>query len=437
MNISVIGLGYVGLSTALTLTDAGFHIIGLDNDKSKLQQLIKNKLPIHEPGLSNILKRSMKSKKIEFTSNYDYAIKNSKITFVCVGTPLNNKQELDLTFLKNSIKSLSLEINKKSNHLVVIKSTILPGTCDNIIKPILNKNCIGKFNLILNPEFLREGFALQDTLYPDRVILGIENKKDTVLLFKILQKFLKNKKSPTIMTSFVNAELIKYASNAFLATKISFANSISDICEKLPNSDIGVVMHGIGLDKRISNSFLNAGVGFGGSCLPKDLQALISFCNNIKNTPSLLQATIDVNKTRPKILVNKTKEKLHSINGKKIAILGLSFKPNTDDIRNAPSIEVIQELLTKNARLYVYDPQAMKNIESIFHEKINYSKNIEECLKNSDCCIILTEWDIFKKLSPQKIVRFMNKPIIIDGRRIFSNSNTSNIDYYCVGKNYD
>ena len=437
MDISVIGLGYVGLATSLVLSNSGFRIIGVDNKREKLEKLKIGNIPFHEPGLDLILKKNQIKKQIEFTNDYEYAIKNSYMTFVCVDTPLNAKRTIDLTFLKESINSLSKEISKKRKHAVIIKSTVVPGTCDNVIKPILNKKAKGKFHLILNPEFLREGFALCDTLNPDRIVMGVGDNANVTNLQTVYKKIVKKRKlPPMIVTSYVNAELIKYASNAFLATKISFANSIADLCEKISHADIGIVMNGVGLDKRISNSFLNAGVGFGGSCLPKDLQTLISFSDQLEQKSSLLKATMEINRLRPKILLKKAKEKLGSIQGKKISILGLAFKPNTDDIRHAPSLPIIKNLLKENAIISVFDPKAMPNMESIFHKSILYAKSVSDCVKNSDCCIILTEWDIFKKLSPQKIVRHMNKPIIIDGRRIFSNSNTLNIDYYCVGKNF-
>jgi len=433
MAVSIVGLGYVGLATSLILASKNVQTIGVDIDSTKIDLLNNNKIPIREPSLLNLLRKSKLMKTIEFTLDYVHAIKNSDISIICVGTPLKG-DKIDLTHLKKSVTKIANIIAKKKRHDIVIKSTVVPGTCDNVIKPILQEKAPRKFQLVANPEFLREGHAVYDSLNPNRIIIGIEKMGDAAKLLKIFRKVLGRSFPVTVITSFVNAELIKYSSNAFLATKVSFANSISDLCERIPNADVGTVMEGIGLDNRIAKSFLNAGVGFGGSCLPKDLQAFISFSNELSYQSPLLRATLDVNRLRPKLLIKKTKEKLGKLDKKNISILGLSFKPNTDDVRNSPSIEIIKSLLKEGAKISVFDPEAMDNVKSIIGNSIKYTKNVEECVANSDCCLILTEWDIFKNLSPRKLVKKMRRSVVIDGRRIFVNKNTKGIDYFCIGK---
>lgn len=432
--VSVVGLGYVGLVTALSLASNNVHTIGLDIDSKKISALERNKISIHEPGLEELLNKSRKIDSIEFTTHYSYAISNSDLTIICVDTPIDTSGRMNLTNLKKSTIRIAKEISSKTKHTVIVRSTVLPGTCDNILKPILNK-VQDRHVLLYNPEFLREGYALQDTINPDRIIIGSNNDESGKILLSLYKKIIKGSMPPVLKTTFVNAEFIKCASNAFLALKISFANTISDLCESVSNCDIGKVMEGVGLDRRIGRQFLNAGVGFGGSCLPKDLNALVSYSKSLGKPSTLLGSTMSVNKERPYILVKKAKEKLGSLKGKKVAVLGLSFKPNTDDIRHAPSLTIIRELLKNGANVTVYDPKAMERVRKIHQDFIIYANSPKECVTGSDCCMIVTEWDIFRKTSINQLAKLMNKPIVLDGRRMFPYSKINDgVDYYCIGQ---
>ena len=307
---------------------------------------------------------------------------------------------------------------------MVVKSTVVPGTTENIVKPLLekhsNKQCGSDFGLCMNPEFLREGSALHDTLHLDRIIIGEHDEKSGDTLNALYKEFYGEKTPPTIRTNLPTAELIKYANNAFLATKISFINTIANICEKIPRTDITTVAKGIGLDQRINPRFLRAGLGYGGSCFPKDVKAVIAFSNQLGYTPTILQAVQEVNENQVKHAVEKIKEKLAELKGKRIAILGLSFKPNTDDMREARSIPIINQLLNEGANITAYDPVAIPSAKSILKNKIRYASSPIDCLKDADCCIIVTEWQEFKKLTPEDFIQNMRQPILIDGRRIYN-----------------
>ncbi|MFQ6068819.1 MAG: UDP-glucose dehydrogenase family protein, partial [Candidatus Bathyarchaeia archaeon] len=292
------------------------------------------------------------------------------------------------------------------------------------VKPLLekhsNKHCGSDFGLCMNPEFLREGSALHDTLHPDRIIIGEHDKKSGDTLDALYKEFYGEEAPPTIRTNLPTAELIKYANNAFLATKISFINTIANICEKIPGADITTVATGIGLDQRINPRFLRAGLGYGGSCFPKDVEALIAFSNKLGYAPTVLQAVQKVNELQARHAVEKAKEQLTELKGKRIAILGLSFKPNTDDMREARSIPIINQLLKEGANAIAYDPVTIPNAKSIFGNKIKYASSAIDCLKDADCCIIVTEWEEFKKLKPEDFTQNMRQPIMIDGRRIYN-----------------
>jgi len=293
-----------------------------------------------------------------------------------------------------------------------------------VVKPILEKhskkNCGSDFGLCMNPEFLREGSALHDTMHPDRIIIGEYDKKSGDVLDALYKDFYSEETPPTIRTNLPTAELIKYANNAFLATKISFINTIANICEKIPGADITIVAKGIGLDRRINPQFLRAGLGYGGSCFPKDVKALIAFSNQLGYIPTILQAVQEVNENQAKHAVEKARERLGELRGKRIAILGLSFKPNTDDMREARSIPIINQLIKEGASVTAYDPVAISNAKSIFKNEIRYASSPVECLKDADCCIIVTEWQEFKKLTPKDFIQNMRQPILMDGRRIYN-----------------
>ena len=423
-NISIIGSGYVGLSTALGFTSKGYAVIVSDPDKEKTKKIQEGSLPFHEPNLEELLKNAVKTGKLRCVPKCKEAILKTDISFVAVGTPSLPDGLIDLQYIEEASCEIGRALKKKTTyHLIVIKSTVAPTTTENIIKPLIeahsSKNCGVDFGLCMSPEFLREGSALQDMLHPDRIIIGEYDKKSGDTLEALLRDFYSENTPPIIRTNLSTAELIKYASNSFLATKISFINTIANICEKIPGADVLIVAEGMGLDKRIGSLFLNAGLGYGGSCFPKDLKALITYSKNIGYQPTLLDSVEGVNKTQPYKAVELCKSFLTDLKEKNIAILGLAFKPDTDDMREAVAVPIIHQLLKECANITAYDPVAVPNAKSIFQDKIKYASSAIQCLKNADCCILVTEWSEFKNLTPEDFTKNMKQPILIDGRRIY------------------
>ena len=437
--VSIFGLGWVGLCTAVSLVQKGIDTICVDIDKRKIEMIQEGKPPFFEPGLETALIEISSSKNFRLTTNTVWALKRSSISFITVGTPSKPEGGIDLRFVEAVSRDIGRALKTKSNyHLVVVKSTVVPGTTENLVKPILmqqsHKRCGPDFGLCLNPEFLKEGSAMHDTLNPDRIIIGEYDNRSGSTLENFYQKFHGEEIPPVLRTNLTNAELIKYAGNAFLAVKISFINTIANICEKIPGADVATIAQGMGLDKRISHLFLRAGLGYGGSCLPKDLKALILYSKEKGYKPKLLESIEQANDIQPLRAIEIAERLLGTVRDKWIAILGLAFKPDTDDMREAVSIKIINKLLQKGAEVSVYDPVAIGNAEKIFGEKINYANSREECLKKTDCCIIVTEWDEFKSLTPEELERNMRTPILIDGRRIIDPSTFQDkVKYAAIG----
>jgi UDPglucose 6-dehydrogenase len=422
--VSIVGVGYVGLSTAVGFASKGYRVIASTHDQEKAALINKAIPPFFEPGLQEPLENAIRKGYLTCVLDREEAIMKSNVTFVSIGTPSQPDGTIDLQFIKQSAREIGTALKKKrSCHLVVVKSTVTPGTTENIVKPEIEKystrHCGVDFGLCMNPEFLRQGNALQDTLYPDRIIIGEYNKKSGDVLMKLYRDFLGEKLPPVIRTNLVNAELIKYANNAFLATKISFINSIANICERISGADVLTIRTAIGLDKRIGPLFLNAGLGYGGSCFPKDVKALIACSKALGYDSSFLNAIEKVNSVQPPKAVELTKSLLHDLRGKRIAVLGLAFKPNTDDVREAVSLKIINELLQEGAHVIAYDPVATSNTKKILSNRIEYASSAIECLKGADCCLLVTEWDEFKKLEPEDFVGNMSQPCLVDGRRIY------------------
>jgi len=432
--ISIIGLGFVGLSIAVTNAKKGFETIGVDIDKNKIENLNKGIVPFYEPKFENFLDNSLKSNLLKFTADLKYALLNSDLSFLCVGTPPAKDGKIDLRYIKSAAKKIHKFLKlKEKYHLLVIKSTVAPQTTQNVIIPMF-KDLIDKglVDIVTNPEFLREGSAINDVLHPHLIVIGEYDRKTGNILESYYKQFYKT--LPEIIhTDPTSAELIKYANNTFLATKISFINSLANICQNLPGTDINTIAKAIGRDPRIGSLFLQAGPGFGGSCLPKDLSALINFSNKFEKTNELFKAVLSVNQNQPvKILKLLNEFKVLEKNNT-VSILGLAFKKNTDDIREAVSIEIVKLLLKKGLKLKVYDPMAMDNFRKVFKERITYCSSIDECLRDSDCCFILTEWDSFGKLKPEKFKKLMKTPNLIDARRILDPKKFSGINFKAVG----
>lgn len=417
--ISVIGLGYVGIVTSVCFAEMGYNVICVDIDKDKLELIKEGKSPIFEPEVPELLKKALSQNRLFATTEIQEAVNGSDVTFITVGTPTTEgKMNLNaITFASECVgKGLA---GKTSYHLIVVKSTIIPGTTERVVIPIIEENSHKfegtDFGVCMSPEFLKEGAAVHDFKNPDRIIIGSNNKRAGDTLERIFVSFDTIIKRTDIRT----AEMIKYANNSFLATKISFINEIANICQEF-GVDVNEVAEGIGLDYRISPHFLKAGAGFGGSCFPKDVQALISASKSLGYDPILLTSVLEVNRNQPLKLIELTKEVLGSLKGRNIAVLGLSFKPDTDDMREAPSLKIISALIDEKANVKVYDPKAIENSKKIFGEKVTYACNALDALKEADCLLIVTEWDEFKILPLTEIKSLMRTPFIVDGRRIFN-----------------
>ena len=437
--ISIVGTGYVGLCTAVGFALKGYRVITSTHQLEKVMLINDGIPPFYEPRLSDTLKEVVEKGLLECVLDLEMAILNTDISFIATGTPSRPDGSINLKFIKKSSKEIGLALKKKkSYHLIVVKSTVTPGTTQNIIKSIIEeysgKECGKGFGLCMNPEFLREGSALADTLNPDRIIIGEYDKKSGDILESLYQEFYENKELPTIRTNLVTAELVKYASNAFLATKLSFVNQIANICERIKGADVKIVAKGMGLDKRIGPLYINPGLGYGGSCLPKDVKALISFSRSLNYVPNLIMAVEEVNEKQPYQAIELAEKALKELKGKRIAVLGLAFKPNTDDIREAVSLKIIKCLLKEKSRVVVYDPVAMEKARKIFGETINYASSAVDCIKKADCCIIVTEWEEFKGLTPEDFVNNMRQAVLIDGRRIYNPKEYSNrLRYFAIG----
>ncbi len=412
MNVSIVGSGYVGLVTGACLSELGNTVICVDNDKAKIANLRKGIIPIYEPGLKELIAINVKNKRLSFTANMKEAVRNSEIIFIAVGTPPLENGEADLTYIENVARNIAQNMN--SYRVIVEKSTV-PVETGKWVKHTIETYVKSKvkFDVVSNPEFLREGQAIRDFMHPDRIVIGVESKQAK----EIMVNLYKPLNAPLVVTDIKSAELIKHASNSFLATKISFINAVSRVCDKV-GADIEEVARGMGLDKRIGASFLNAGIGYGGSCFPKDLDAFITIADKLNYDFGLLKAVREINQQQKEVFLNKLKESLWIIKEKTIGVLGISFKPDTDDIRSAPSIDIIKALQAEGAHLRAYDPQAMNKAETIF-EKVKFCKNPYAVCAGCDCLVILTEWDEFKALDFSRIKKLLKRPLIVDGRNIY------------------
>lgn len=432
MNISIIGSGYVGLVTSACFAELGNKVTCVDNDETKIRSLKRGLMPIYEPGLEELVLNNVKKQRLKFTCSIKDAVATSEIIFIAVGTPSLENGEADLTGIENVAHNIAR--NMTSYRLIVEKSTVPVETGKWVKQTISNYIRRGvKFDVASNPEFLREGSAINDFMHPDRIVIGAESKtaKSTLLdLYKPL-------KATIVVTNIRSAELIKHASNAFLATKISFINAVSRICEEV-GADIMEVSEGMGLDKRIGPSFLNAGVGYGGSCFPKDLDAFIDISEKLGYNFELLKSVRNINKEQKEVMLKKIKDCLWIIKNKTIGILGLSFKPNTDDIRNAPSLHIIKALQAQGACIKVYDPSAMMKAREVL-AGVKFCKDSYDAAKGCDCLLIITEWDEFKELDFARIKKLLKRPVIIDGRNIYEPATMENFGftYISIGRGGD
>ena len=432
MKIAVVGLGFVGLSLASVLASKGDNVVGIDIDAEKCKKISNGISPFFEPDLEKTLRTGLKKKLI--TSDDFSLIKYCDMIFVTVGTPQKLNGAIELSMIKEAITSIGRIIAKSKNSpIILIKSTVTPGTMQNIILPILEKRSGKKagrdFGLISNPEFLQESSAIKDTKLPHVIVLGGYQTRFMKKTKNFFSKLHPN--VPIIITNHQTAEMIKYANNSFLATKISFINQLSNICQNIPGVNIDDIAKTIGSDPRIGDAFLNAGPGYGGSCLPKDMKALINFAEKVGINPTLLNAVEKTNQRQIESIISLMEKSLGTLALKRLTVLGTAFKPNTDDVRDSIAIELIKKLLKKKARITIYDPKAMRNTMKIFGKKIIYAKSITDALNNSQCIIMMTHWKQFEALNNNSIKR-MKKKFIIDCRRILSKKELD-AEYYAIG----
>jgi len=413
MRIAIAGAGYVGLVTGACFAELGNKVICVDVDEDKINKLNNNIIPIYEPGLEEMVVNNRKNNRLIFTTDLKNAIKNSDVIFICVGTPPRSNGEADLSYVEDVAKAIADVMD--SYKLIVEKSTVPVETGEKVADSIRSYNIHKvEFDVVSNPEFLREGSAINDFMHPDRIVVGCESTRAK----QIIESLYAPLKAPIIFTDIKSAEIIKHASNSFLAAKISFINAIANICE-LSGADVEKVAEGMGYDKRIGSSFLNAGIGYGGFCFPKDAEAFIRISEKIGYDFKMLKAVQEINKEQRKRFVKKIEMALWNLKGKTIGVLGLAFKPNTDDMRFAPSVDIIKELKREGAIIKAYDPEAMNKSKNILRD-IEYSSNPYEAAKGSDALLILTEWEEFRKIDLSKIKSLMKFPLVIDGRNIYA-----------------
>ena len=432
MKISVIGTGYVGLISGTCLAEVGNSVICVDIDSEKIKKLSKGKPTIYETGLENLLKRNIKENRLSFTTNINFAVENSDIVFLALPTPPGEDGSADLSYILSVAKNISSMID--SYKIIVNKSTVPVGTFQKV-KDVISVNAKSNFDVISNPEFLREGVAINDFMKPDRIVIGSSSSKAIEIMKNLYMPFIKQG-NPIIITDEKSSELSKYAANSFLATKISFMNEISRLCE-LFDADVNYVRKIIGTDFRISNNFLYPGIGYGGSCFPKDVKALIKTSKEFDYDFKILKSVHKVNIDQKLYMISKIKLFYNNnLKKKEIAIWGLSFKPNTDDIREAPALEIIDSLLQLEAKISVYDPEAISNTKKIYGNKITYGNNQYDILKNADALVIATEWNEFKSPDFKRVSLLMKEKVIFDGRNLFKphNMKNKNFKYISIGR---
>ncbi|MBA3948077.1 MAG: UDP-glucose/GDP-mannose dehydrogenase family protein [Herpetosiphonaceae bacterium] len=410
-NICVVGTGYVGIVTGVCFADLGNNVVCIEIDQHKLDILRAGKSPIYEPGLEELLQRNLNAGRLRFTDNYQIGIPDADFVFITVGTPMGDDGAADLQYVESAAKSIGAALQQPS--IIIDKSTVPIGTGDWVTNLIKQEARDVPFAVISNPEFLREGSAVNDFFHPDRIVLGSLDREAAATVAALHEPL----SAPIIITDLRTAEMIKYASNAFLATRISFINEIAQICEKL-GADVKEVARGMGADRRIGPHFLDAGLGFGGSCFPKDVMALHHMAAKSGCHPQLLQAVMDINTDARRSFVHKAETILDGLDGKQIGVLGLSFKPNTDDMREAPSLDIVQVLQAAGAHVKAYDPVAMSVAEALLPDVV-YCATPYDVAKGSHALLILTEWNEFKQLDFDKLKRLMRQPVILDGRNLY------------------
>ena len=409
--IAIVGAGYVGLTTAACLADLGNQVSVVDIDHEKIRALRRHRLHFYEPGLQELVERNSRAERLRFTTSYAEAIPDAQFAFIAVATPEGENGEADVSYVQRAACSIAQNL---TGPLVVInKSTVPIGTGDVVSEVMKQFNTQFSVDVVSNPEFLREGSALRDFMQPDRVVIGAHNRQAAERVARLYEPL----QAPILIYNLYTAEMVKYASNAFLAARISFMNEIARICERV-DADAKLVAEGMGLDRRIGPYFLDAGIGYGGSCFPKDVKALAAIAEQYEYHPELLTAVMDINRDQRTLVVDKLRECLGSLRGQVIGMLGLAFKPNTDDMREAPSIEIARALHKKGAIVRAYDPAAIEKARAIMPE-VEYRRNAQAVARGADALVIVTDWNEFKQLDLMKLKRVMRRPVVVDGRNIY------------------
>ncbi|MGG1641490.1 UDP-glucose dehydrogenase family protein [Paenibacillus sp. NRS-1782] len=429
MKLAVIGTGYVGLVSGVCFAHKGNEVICVDLEQHKIDMLNRAESPIYEPGIEELIALNLEAGRLEFTSDLADAVRRSDIIILAVGTPSLANGEANLSYIEQAAADVGKAMN--GYKIIMTKSTVPVGTNEKI-KDVLAHHTSLSFDIVSAPEFLREGSAINDTLHPDRIIIGLDNTGLRETMVSLHQVFT----DKIYVTDIRSAEMIKYASNAFLATKISFINEIANICEKV-GADVTCVADGMGMDKRIGSYFLQAGIGYGGSCFPKDTNALIQIAGNVDYEFKLLKSVVEVNTDQRFMIVSKLRESLGQLHGVPIGIWGLAFKPNTDDIREAPALEIVETLVQAGAIVKLYDPIAMEKFkERVDHPNIVWCSSPQQAAEGSDAVCLLTDWEEFKNVNLLQLSSILHKPVLIDGRNVFTEEQIqgSGLEYYSVGR---
>lgn len=430
MKLTFIGTGYVGLVSGVCFSEIGNQVTCVDKDFDKIEKLKKGEVPIYEPGLQELIFKNTEMGRLSFTTNLTRSVQESDVVFICVGTPSLPSGEANLEYVEQVAQDIALAMN--GYKIVVTKSTVPVGTNDKI-KKIISQLSPHPFDIVSTPEFLREGSAVKDTLHPDRVIIGTESERAAATMVELHKPLTEE----IMVTEVRSAEMIKYASNAFLATKISFINEIANICEKV-GADVTHVAQGMGYDKRIGSSFLQAGIGYGGSCFPKDTHALIQIAGNVDYEFKLLKSVVEVNNDQRFNIISKLNHSLGNLQGKTVGIWGLAFKPNTDDVREAPALDIIKTLLQEGAIVKAYDPIATPNFRRFFRNEsdVEWCETALEAAESSDALCLLTDWSEFKEVDLKQLNGIMKQPVLIDGRNVYSREQLSDttFQYYSIGR---
>jgi UDPglucose 6-dehydrogenase len=432
MKISIIGTGYVGLVQGACFAETGNSVICMDVDEKKINNLKKGIIPIYEPGLEEMVRGNIADGRLEFTTNLRTTVEKGKIIFLCLPTPQSNDGSANLSHVLKVAENIADYINE--DKIIVSKSTVPVGTVDRV-KQIIKKKCRFEVDVVSNPEFLKEGAAIQDSLKPDRIVIGSRSKKAIAMMNELYAPFVRTG-NPILIMNERSAEMTKYASNAFLATKISFMNELANVCEKV-GADVDFVRKGMGSDPRIGQQFLFSGVGYGGSCFPKDVRALIKTAQEHEYEFKVLRAVDEANDQQKKVLVRKLTKHFHGIlGGKVIALWGLAFKPKTDDMRDAPSIDIINALIQAGATVQAHDPVAIARARIIFDKRIEFFEHSYDALKGADALLVVTEWNEFRRPDFQRMKTLMKRPVIFDGRNIYDpkHMKEAGFEYYGIGR---